>query len=217
VATTRFPYGQEPDFHQWKDRLQVYGLDLRDVTGMVAFCRFFKMRYQDCGLDILINNACQTIRRPTAYYLPACQKEEELWKQADATHKQLLGGCVQFERVRRQLLLDHKQQQSGAAATRNQRLESSNNSNIPLLENGSSSNGDGNLPPFETTNSNTTTLVTTVVADDFVSGTDSTQTTAASFETTGISHSAAMSQMVLLPEDAGVSDKILPPGVTDGL
>jgi NAD(P)-dependent dehydrogenase (short-subunit alcohol dehydrogenase family) len=57
--------------------------------------------------------------------------------------------------------------------------------------------------------------VTTVVADDFVSGTDSTQTTAAPFETTGVSHSAAMSQMVLLPEDAGVSDKILPPGVTD--
>jgi hypothetical protein len=189
-------------------------LDLRDVTGMEAF---LKMRYQDCGLDILINNACQTIRRPTADCLPACQKEEELWKQADPTHKQLFGGCVQFELVKRQLLLDHKQQQRGGAAARNQRLESCNNSNIPLLENGSSSNGDGNLPPFETTNSNTTTLVTTVVADDFVSGTDSTQTIAASFETTGVSHSAAMSQMVLLPEDAGVSDKILPPGVTDGL
>jgi NAD(P)-dependent dehydrogenase (short-subunit alcohol dehydrogenase family) len=35
------------------------------------------------------------------------------------------------------------------------------------------------------------------------------------FESEGISHSAAMSQMVLLAEDAGVSDEVLPPGITD--
>jgi NAD(P)-dependent dehydrogenase (short-subunit alcohol dehydrogenase family) len=35
------------------------------------------------------------------------------------------------------------------------------------------------------------------------------------FETTGLSHATAMSQMVILPEDAGVSEDILPPGVSD--
>lgn len=35
------------------------------------------------------------------------------------------------------------------------------------------------------------------------------------FESTGLSHSAAMSQMVILPEDVGVSDSVLPPGMTD--
>ena len=41
------------------------------------------------------------------------------------------------------------------------------------------------------------------------------EVTTTPFESEGISHSAAMSQMVLLPEDAGVSDDVLPPGVTD--
>ena len=37
----------------------------------------------------------------------------------------------------------------------------------------------------------------------------------APFETTGLSHSAAMSQMIILPEDVGVNDDILPPGISD--
>ena len=37
----------------------------------------------------------------------------------------------------------------------------------------------------------------------------------APFEKTGLSHSAAMSQMVILPEDVGISDDILPPGMSD--
>eukprot|EP00978_Attheya_sp_CCMP212_P017701 scaffold47461_cov45-Attheya_sp.AAC.2 len=40
-------------------------------------------------------------------------------------------------------------------------------------------------------------------------------TTAAPFDATGVSHSAAMSQMVILPEDVGVSSDILPPGLSD--
>lgn len=203
VATTRFPnaaaatYRKEADFHQWRDRLQVYGLDLRDITGIEAFTRFLKMRYSDCGLDIVINNACQTVRRPTAYYLPACQKEEELWTNADDTHKNLLGGCVEFERVRRKLLLDHKQAEQKSSVGRN-RLEAG--SKMPMLGNGQ-----------ESKKESTTALVTTV-AEDTISGSSNTTTP---FETRGVSHSAAMSQMILLPEDAGVSDEILPPGVTD--
>ena len=75
VATTRFPnaaaeaYRAEADFHDFADRLDIYGLDLRDVTGLEAFTRFLKLKYSN-GIDIVINNACQTVRRPRGYYMP---------------------------------------------------------------------------------------------------------------------------------------------------
>lgn len=218
VATTRFPnaaaatYRNEPDFHQWQHRLQVYGLDLRDVTGLEAFCRFLKMKFSDSGIDILINNACQTVRRPTAYYLPACQKEEEIWQGGDETHKNLLGGCLQFEQIRRRLLLDHKnhqQQQQDASGTNHLQLQQApTQSTIPLLAmNGSSNTEKTKSIVKEVTNSDTDSMVVTTVTEE--------SSTSTHFERTGVSHSAAMSQMIILPEDTGVSDSILPPGVTD--
>jgi hypothetical protein len=44
----------------------VYGLDLRDLAGLEAFCALLLREYP--RLDVLINNACQTVRRPAAYY-----------------------------------------------------------------------------------------------------------------------------------------------------
>ena len=72
VATTRFPhdaaqrYARESDFAEWKDRLQVHGLDLRHSPSVEIFARFLERRLG--RLDILINNACQTVRRPPAFY-----------------------------------------------------------------------------------------------------------------------------------------------------
>ena len=62
VATTRFPhdaagrYASEPDFADWKDRLQVHGLDLRHSPSVEIFCSLID---RDLGrLDLLVNNAC---------------------------------------------------------------------------------------------------------------------------------------------------------------
>ena len=44
IVTTRFPrdsaarYAQEPDFEDWSDRLEIYGLDLRHTPSVEAFC-----------------------------------------------------------------------------------------------------------------------------------------------------------------------------------
>jgi NAD(P)-dependent dehydrogenase (short-subunit alcohol dehydrogenase family) len=51
----------------------------------------------------------------------------------------------------------------------------------------------------------TTTIVPSQVYRDVLSD----------FDTTGVSHSAAMSQIVLLPEDAGTSEDAFPPGAFD--
>jgi len=72
IATTRFPvdsalrYAKEPDFAEWGDRLHIYGLDLRHTPSVELFCRYIEQNYD--RLDILINNAAQTVRRPPAFY-----------------------------------------------------------------------------------------------------------------------------------------------------
>jgi NAD(P)-dependent dehydrogenase (short-subunit alcohol dehydrogenase family) len=72
IATTRFPidsalrYSREEDFNQWKDRLHVYGLDLRHTPSVEIFCQYIEQTYD--RLDILVNNAAQTVRRPPGFY-----------------------------------------------------------------------------------------------------------------------------------------------------
>lgn len=72
IATTRFPvdsafrYSREKDFDVWKDRLHIYGLDLRHTPSVELFCTYIEQKYQ--RLDILINNAAQTVRRPPGFY-----------------------------------------------------------------------------------------------------------------------------------------------------
>jgi NAD(P)-dependent dehydrogenase (short-subunit alcohol dehydrogenase family) len=72
IVTTRFPrdsadrYAKEPDFATWGHRLEVFGLDLRHSPSVEAFCQ--EMLATRERLDFIINNACQTVRRPPAFY-----------------------------------------------------------------------------------------------------------------------------------------------------
>lgn len=72
LITTRFPrdcayrYSQESDFDQWRDRLQIYGLDLRNLPALETFIHH--LLQTTSHLDILINNAAQTIKRPRSFY-----------------------------------------------------------------------------------------------------------------------------------------------------
>ena len=72
VVATRFPrdaaarYAAEPDFAEWGHRLEVFGLDLRHTPSVEAFCTHI-LRTRD-RLDFVINNACQTVRRPPGFY-----------------------------------------------------------------------------------------------------------------------------------------------------
>lgn len=72
IATTRFPhdaarrYSREKDFGDWSARLQIHGLDLRHSPSVEIFCRYLDSSLE--RLDILVNNAAQTVRRPPAFY-----------------------------------------------------------------------------------------------------------------------------------------------------
>ena len=71
TITTRFPrdavrrFTEMADSPEWIDRLTIVGIDLRDPTQVVALTEEVA---SGGPLDILINNACQTVRRtPGAY------------------------------------------------------------------------------------------------------------------------------------------------------
>ena len=72
IATTRFPvdsalrYAKEADFETWGHRLKIHGLDLRHIPSVEIFCNYIEQQYD--RLDILINNAAQTVRRPAGFY-----------------------------------------------------------------------------------------------------------------------------------------------------
>ncbi len=72
IVTTRFPrdsaarYSREPDFAEWGHRLEIVGLDLRHTPSVEAFCQH--LIATRTRLDFIINNACQTVRRPPGFY-----------------------------------------------------------------------------------------------------------------------------------------------------
>ncbi|MBK03631.1 MAG: short-chain dehydrogenase [Deltaproteobacteria bacterium] len=88
IATTRFPksaaetYAREADFHTWRDRLEIHALDLRSFPAIRGFVEDIKR--QHTHIDILINNAAQTIRRPTPYYNPILHNESQPFESEDA-------------------------------------------------------------------------------------------------------------------------------------
>jgi hypothetical protein len=57
---------QEPDFEQWRSRLFCYGLDLRNLIEVHRFVDWVNANFD--RLDIIVNNAAQTVRRPPSFY-----------------------------------------------------------------------------------------------------------------------------------------------------
>ena len=79
LCVTRFPvdaasrYGAEPDFAEWGHRLHIHGVDLRHTPSVEALCAQIYAEHD--RLDLIINNACQTVRRPPAFYKHMMQRE----------------------------------------------------------------------------------------------------------------------------------------------
>ncbi|MGE0040876.1 MAG: SDR family NAD(P)-dependent oxidoreductase [Vicinamibacterales bacterium] len=95
IVTTRFPrdaamrYAKEPDFAQWGDRLEVHGLDLRHTPSVEAFAAHL-LATRD-RLDFIVNNACQTVRRPPDFYRHMMEGESAALSAMPAEVRRLLG------------------------------------------------------------------------------------------------------------------------------
>jgi NAD(P)-dependent dehydrogenase (short-subunit alcohol dehydrogenase family) len=80
VATTRFPEDARERFKKtdeellkkrkqkesFMNRLKIVAMDLRDLPALEKLCE--KLNKELPRLDVIINNACQTVRRPPTYY-----------------------------------------------------------------------------------------------------------------------------------------------------
>lgn len=79
IATTRFPvdsairFAKEKDFSTWNKRLHIHGLDLRHTPSVEIFASYIEHQFD--RLDILINNAAQTVRRPPGFYAHLMENE----------------------------------------------------------------------------------------------------------------------------------------------
>ncbi len=95
IVTTRFPrdcavrYAAEPDFADWGPRLEIFGLDLRHTPSVEAFCR--ELLTTRKRLDFIVNNACQTVRRPPEFYEHMMARETAALHAMPEPTRRLLG------------------------------------------------------------------------------------------------------------------------------
>jgi len=97
IVTTRFPrdaamrYASEPDFEQWSHRLEIFGLDLCHTPSVESFC--CHLLNTRARLDFIINNACQTVRRPPEFYQHMMEREAGPLSHLPQKAHRLLGVC----------------------------------------------------------------------------------------------------------------------------
>jgi NAD(P)-dependent dehydrogenase (short-subunit alcohol dehydrogenase family) len=82
TVTSRFPHDTLRRFaavaegdEKWFERLSIVGIDLRDPRQVIGLCD--RIAAAGTTLDILINNAAQTLRRPPEAYAPLAAGERE--------------------------------------------------------------------------------------------------------------------------------------------
>jgi NAD(P)-dependent dehydrogenase (short-subunit alcohol dehydrogenase family) len=89
IAVTRYPksamecYSKESDFSDFKDRLTIIGFDLMRIDRMHELIAHIE---DICAgrMDILVNNAAQTVKKSNDYYAALTAHESELMLQSNA-------------------------------------------------------------------------------------------------------------------------------------
>ncbi|KAG2385687.1 hypothetical protein C9374_003502 [Naegleria lovaniensis] len=81
IVTTRFAHNahekflEYSDYEEWKSRLFIYPLNLKDGASIMSFCAYIRNNFK--RIDYLINNAAQTVRRPLKYYSKLLKNEKK--------------------------------------------------------------------------------------------------------------------------------------------
>lgn len=102
IVTTRFPrdaaerFTTEDDSDTWTHRLQIHGIDLRHTPSVEAFADH--LCETQPRLDFILNNACQTVRRPPGFYSHLMEGERKLATELPASAQPLLES---YEALRR--------------------------------------------------------------------------------------------------------------------
>lgn len=103
IVTTRFPvdaaerYSQEADFRAFRERLEIHGLDLRHTPSVELFTRFLLERLP--RLDHIVNNACQTVRRPAGFFQHLLAREATSFDTLPASWRGTLAGYDELRKA----------------------------------------------------------------------------------------------------------------------
>jgi NAD(P)-dependent dehydrogenase (short-subunit alcohol dehydrogenase family) len=137
IVSTRFPrdsamrYAAEPDFAEWGHRLEIFGLDLRHTPSVEAFCKHLLTTRS--RLDFIINNACQTVRRPPDFYQHMMESENGPLHDLPPEARRLLGA---YEGLRGYHLLPEGEsvvgQASSLSSSSRRQVDSTGKMPVPL-------------------------------------------------------------------------------------
>ncbi|MBN1181720.1 MAG: SDR family oxidoreductase [Bacteroidales bacterium] len=81
IVTSRFPqdtfqrYSKIGDFEIWKEQIHIIGVDFRHIQSVELFID--RILNEFLNLNIIINNAAQTVRRPPQFYKHLLKNERE--------------------------------------------------------------------------------------------------------------------------------------------
>lgn len=95
IATSRFPcdaarrFAAHEDHAQWSHRLTLVGLDLRHLPSVEQFAEQVLSDFDQ--LDFILNNACQTVRRPPGFYRHLLELERGGGDQLPEAARRMLG------------------------------------------------------------------------------------------------------------------------------
>ena len=155
IVTTRFPhdaakrYSSEQDFHRWEDRLHLYGMDLRNLKSVDFFTQYVLNSYP--RLDIIVNNAAQTIRRPPAFYRHLIDTESLDYQELPAEIQPLLSCDRAFNEEKSQQLVAGGENRSitGILPQKPQlyQVNSAQLSQLPLIPSDKEEDDDTLFPP----------------------------------------------------------------------
>lgn len=119
IVTTRFPrdaaarFAREEDYDAWSGRLEIHGLDLRHTPSVEAFCARL-LATQD-RLDFIVNNACQTVRRPAGFYRHLMESESAGHDAVPERARPLLAAWEEHRAARRAGLVHGREVEHRAA------------------------------------------------------------------------------------------------------
>lgn len=114
IVITRYPYDaldrykKEPDYEELKERLLIYGFNLMQVNKMDELIQFIKVQCPE-GLDFLINNAAQTIKKANTYYQELEQREQQMRLLHTTADCALIGGTELEKRTDNMPVSVHQQ------------------------------------------------------------------------------------------------------------
>jgi NAD(P)-dependent dehydrogenase (short-subunit alcohol dehydrogenase family) len=195
IVTTRFPrdaakrYSSEPDFGEWGHRLEIFGLDLRHTPSVEAFCREL-LETRD-RLDFIINNACQTVRRPPDFYAHMMAGETAAHHDMPAQVRRMVGN---YEGLRGYHLLAGSKEQDPAYAAGSKSQDLLAGSNRLRAEGASASLAEAHRDARRAEAENQDPAYRDIY---------------------GITHAAVLSQVALLPEELTAQKDLFPEGHLD--